>query len=106
MIEFSDIMAIDTDHFELVEIREFFIVLHSRSTGHDWHLLEREANGYRTFLISHRHNTTAPFHPQKSRPSIEACCEYIKSHDSYQIKKNRKREARRRQRILAKYNRN
>lgn len=99
MIEFSDITAIDTDYFEIVEIREFFIVLHSRNTDHDWHILEREANGHRTFLISHRHNRTSPYHIQKSKPSIEACCEYIIDHDDFHLKRSKKKAERRNKRL-------
>jgi hypothetical protein len=51
MIEPVDIRSIDTEYFYIIEAKGYLVVLHSRVTGHDWTLLERMANGHRTFLI-------------------------------------------------------
>ena len=103
MIEFKELMDIDTDWFEIICPREYSVVLHSRVTGHDWYLLEQEANGNRTFQISHRHDRSKPFHSQKNRPSIESCCEYIKSHDTFHLKRLEQKEERRRERMFIKH---
>ncbi len=92
MIELKELLAIDTDWVEIICLREYSVVLHSRVTGHDWYLLEQEANGHRTFQISHRHEPSKPFHPQKNRPSIESCCEYIKDHDTFHLKRIKHKE--------------
>ena len=92
MISQTELRLIDEDYFEIINSREYTVTIHSKNTGHDWHLLERFANGHRSFLISHRHNAYEPYHPQKSRPTIEACCDYIKDHDSYHLKRERKKK--------------
>ncbi len=97
MIETEDINAIDQGYFELINISEYYITIQSRNTGHFWHLLERVANDHRTFVISHRHGGSGPYHLQqtRSKPSIEACCDYIKDHDAYQARKDMAKEQRR-----------
>ena len=103
MIEQSDIEIVDKEYFEIVEIKDFILVLQSRNTGHYWCLLERIYNGCRTFQISHRHHPSDPFHRQKSKPSIETCCDYIKSHDAYQLVKEHKKAERRQRRQAEKH---
>lgn len=92
MIGQEELDLIDTNYFEITDVRAYTVTLHSRNTNHDWHLLERFANGHRSFLISHRHNAYDPYHPQKSRPTIEACCDYIRDHDSFQLKRTKKKK--------------
>lgn len=92
MIELEELEAVDTGYFDIVNPREYSVVLHSKITGHDWYLLEQEYNGHRTFLISHRHDPSRPFHLQKNRPSIPACCEYIKDHDNFHLKRIKQKE--------------
>ena len=103
MIELKELLSIDTDWFEIICPREYSVVLHSRVTGHDWYLLEQEANGHRTFRISHRHERSMPFHPQKNRPSIPACCEYIKGHDAFHLRRIKEKEERRRKRAYIRH---
>lgn len=95
MIDRIDIEAIDKEYFEITGKKEYTLVLRSRNTGHHWCLLEQVYNGRRFFKISHRHHPSDPFHRQKSRPSIESCCEYIRSHDAYHLERERKKEERR-----------
>ena len=99
MLERTDLLAIDKDYFDFIEAKDYSLVLRSRNTGHYWYLLEQEYNGSRSFLIHHKHNASKPYHPQKNRPSIEACCEYIMSHDAFHLDRARKKERRRQQRI-------
>lgn len=99
MITNADITIIDKEYFDIIETREYFIILRSKNTGHYWQLLEREANGHRTFLISHRHNTTGPYHPQKNRPSVSACCEYIMGHDVFHLERVMKQKQKRLRRL-------
>lgn len=95
MIVQADIDYIDREYFELVGKKDYTIVLRSKSTGHYWCLLEQVCNGHRTFQICHKHKEAEPYHPQKNRPSIVSCCEYIRSHDAfYQEKEKRKKERR------------
>ena len=91
MIEQPDIEIVDKEYFEIVEVKDFILVLRSKSTGHYWCLLEQMCNGHRTFRISHRHKKTSPYHFQRNKPSVAACCEYIKSHDAYQLEKERRK---------------
>lgn len=95
MIDRIDIEAIDKEYFEITGKKEYTLVLRSRNTGHHWCLLEQVYNGRRFFQISHRHHPSDSFHRQKSRPSIESCCEYIRSHDAYQLAKEHGKEVRR-----------
>lgn len=95
MIDRIDIEAIDKEYFEIMEIKDYILVLRSRNTGHFWSLLEQEYNGCRTFQIRHKHKEEAPYHSQKNRPSVAACCDYIKSHDAYQLKKDCEKKKRR-----------
>ena len=95
MIDKTDIDGIDTEYFDIIGKKEFGIVLQSRNTGHYWYLLEQVYNNCRTFQISHKHHATDAFHLQKNRPTIEDCCEYIKNHDEYHLKKLEKKEERR-----------
>lgn len=99
MIDSNDLAAINNYYFEVIGVKEYSLVLRSKNTGHYWYLLEQEYNGNRTFLIHHRHDASKPYHPQKNRPSIEACCEYIMSHDSFHLDRARKKEQRRLRRI-------
>ena len=98
MIEQSDIEIVDKEYFETIEIKEYTIVIRSLSTGHYWCLLEQIYNGCRTFQILHKHKEAEPYHPQKNRPSVLACCDYIKSHDAYQLRKEREKEESRQRR--------
>ena len=98
MVEWTDLQAIDQDYFDIIGVKEYSLVLHSRNTGHDWYLLEQEYNGCRTFLIHPRHHPTDPFHPQKNKPTIEACCEYIMSHDASHLERTRKKKQHRQSR--------
>ena len=97
MIGPADLAAIDRDYFNILSAGGYDITLQSRPTGHCWHLLERVSNGYRSFVISHRHGDSGPYHPQKTKPkpSVEACCDYIKGHDAYQAQRDRAKEQRR-----------
>ena len=92
MIDSNDLAAIDAEYFDIKEIKEYTIVLQSKSTGHYWHLLEQEYNNKRSFLIHHKHSIAKPYHPQKNKPSISACCEYIKDHDAYHMERSKKKE--------------
>lgn len=95
MIEIEEIQEIDEQYFLILARNPYCILLRSRSTGHYWHLLERLSNGHRTFVISHRHHVSDPFHIQKNRPSIKSCCEYIQGHDTYHLERERKKIERR-----------
>lgn len=95
MIDSTDMASIDKDHFIIIEIKEYTIVIKSRSTGHYWCLLEQVYNGCRTFRISHKHHAADPYHFQRNKPSIANCCEFIQSHDAYQLAKEHGKEVRR-----------
>ena len=99
MITIADISLIDTSYFEIVEVKDYTLTLRSKNTGHDRALLERIANGHRTFLISHRHHEKDPYHFQKIRGSadggIHAAIEYIMHHDEDYISRLREKELRR-----------
>ena len=95
MIDRIDIEAIDKKYFEITGKKEYTLVLRSRNTGHHWCLLEQVYNGRRSFQISHRHHVSDPFHLQKNKPTVEECCAYIRSHDTYHLERERKKEERR-----------
>lgn len=99
MIEPADLEAVDRHYFEIIGSSKYYVTLRSRNTEHEWHLLERIANGYRTFVISHRHRSSEPFHLQRTRPTIAESCEYIKDHDVYYLEKIRKQKERRLRRL-------
>lgn len=99
MIERLDFDEIDENYFLILAETQYYVVLQSRSTGHYWHLLERIANGHRTFQISHRHNPTDSYHLQTNKPSIRACCQYIMDHDAYHTEKVKKQKERRLRRL-------
>ena len=102
MIEPADIEAIDKQYFEIIRMNSYYVTLRSRNTRHEWHLLERIANGHRTFVISHRHKASEPFHLQRNRTTIKDCCAYIKSHDAFQMQKDTSKEERRRRYLMSK----
>ena len=95
MIERTDIELIDRNYFEIIERSGYTLALRSLTTGHYWFLLERLANGHRTFMISHKHHIADPYHLQTYRPSISVCCEYIRDHDAYHQEQERIKEERR-----------
>ncbi len=99
MITSADISSIDTSYFEIVDVKDFTLIIRSRNTGHFWALLERMANGHRTFLISHKHHETDPYHFQKIRGSadgrINAAIEYIMHHDKDYISRLREKKLKR-----------
>ena len=99
MIEIEEIQEIDEQYFLILARNPYCILLRSRNTGHYWHLLERLANGHRTFVISHRHNGTGPYHLQANRPSVASCCEYIRQHDDFHIERERRKKERRLRRL-------
>lgn len=99
MIEPSDLAAIDRQYFEVIGNNDYGITLRSLNTLHEWHLLERIANDNRTFVISHRHRPSAPYHLQKTRPTVAACCDYIMDHDRYHLEKVRKQKEQRLRRL-------
>ena len=99
MITSADISSIDTSYFEIAEVKDYTLTLRSKNTGHYWALLERIANGHRTFLISHRHHEKDSYHFQNIRGnadgSIHAAIEYIMHHDEDYISRLREKELRR-----------
>jgi hypothetical protein len=95
MIEQSDIEIVDKEYFEIIGKKPYTLTIRSRSTGHYWCLLEQVCNNHRTFRIGHKHKEIDPYHYQRNKPSVAACCEYIRSHDEYHIKKERKKKERR-----------
>lgn len=99
MIESIDLVAIDSHYFEIIGTSDYYVTLRSMNTRHEWHLLERIANGHRIFVISHRHRPSEPYHMQLTMPSVEACCTYIKDHDGYHLEKIRKKKERRLRRL-------
>ena len=103
MIERLDFDEIDENYFLILAETQYYVVLQSRSTGHYWHLLERIANGHRTFQISHRHNPTdsytASVSSRAAATSIRACCQYIMDHDAYHTEKVKKQKERRLRRL-------
>ena len=92
MIDRTDLQSVDTEYFDTLSATEYVLVLRSRSTGHYWYLLEQEYNGCRTFRIHHKHRASDSYHPQKNRPTIVACCEYIKNHDAFHLERTRKKK--------------
>ena len=98
MIGKIDIENVDRQYFEIMGKKDYTLVLRSKGTGHYWCLLEQVYNDCRFFQISHRHHATDAYHIQKSRPTIAGCCEYIRSHDAYHLKKERRKEERRQRR--------
>ena len=99
MIDKTDIDGIDRNYFDIIGEKDYGIVLRSQCTGHYWYLLEQEYNQHRTFQIYHRHHASNPYHLQKNKPTIEDCCEYIKDHDEYHLKKLKKKEEHRQKRL-------
>jgi len=99
MITTTDLDRIDTSYFQIIEVKEYTLVLRSRNTGHYWSLLERIANGCRTFVISHKHHDRDPYHFQVIRGSadggIGAAVEYIMHHDEEHLCRLREKEIRR-----------
>ena len=93
----SELSGIDESYFSLIEATPFYIVLQSRNTGHFWYLLHLTMNGHTSYKISHKHNLQDPFHPQTSRPSISAACEYIRQHDAYHLRREERKEKRRKE---------
>lgn len=102
MIDNNDIASIDTEYFDIKEKRAYSLVLQSRNTGHYWYLLERIYNGKQSFSIYYKHNVGNAYHPQKSRPSISACCECIKEHDALHLERVKKKNERRKKRTRIK----
>ena len=94
MINSKDLKLLDKNYFDIIATSTYYVVLRSKNTGHLWHLLERDLNGHKSLVISHSHHASSPYHLQTNKPSIEACCEYIKNHDVYQLRKNQERKER------------
>lgn len=92
MIGPSDLAAIDRQYFEVIGNNDYCITLRSLNTMHEWHLLERIANGCTTYVISHRHGPSGPYHLQRTMPTVESCLDYIKNHDAYHLEKIRKQK--------------
>ena len=90
----TDLKRVESEYFDIIEVKEYSIVLRSKNTGHYWYLLEQEANGHRTFKISHKHNQPDAYHFHRNKPTINACCEYIKSHDAFHLERTMKRKRR------------
>lgn len=95
MIDQTDVDSINKKYFEIIEKKDYTIVIRSRDTDHYWCLLEQVYNGHRFFQISHRHHATDSYHIQTCRPSVSVCCEYIRGHDAYHLERTRKKEERR-----------
>ena len=99
MIKNTDLNNVKVGYFHIIEVKEYSLVLRSKNTGHYWYLLEQEANGHRTFQISHKHNESDAYHVQRSKPTIMNCCEYIMSHDAYHLERIQKQKERRLRRL-------
>ena len=99
MLTANDLSVIDSARFQIIDSNEARVVLCSFCTGHYWCLLERAANGCRSFQIRHRHGSSGPYHIQVYRPSIEACCAYIKDHDAFHIEREMAKQKKRDQSI-------
>ena len=92
MISNTDLSEINSEYFQIIDCNDARVVLRSRSTGHYRCLLEPHTNRCWSFQIQHRHGGSRPYHVQKQRPSIEACCEYIRSHDLFHLERERERK--------------
>lgn len=92
MITSADLSFIDLSYFNIKELTPFYIVLYSKTTGHYWHILEQDLLGGQSFYVSHKHHANDSYHPQTCRRSILACCQYIKSHDEYHLKRKSRRK--------------
>ena len=100
MIAHNDIEDIDISYFDILEKKDYGIVLRSHATGHYWYLLEQVYNQHRSFQIYHKHNKKDPYHLQTNRPSVASCCEYIQSHDSFHLRRLEKKEQHRQKKFI------
>lgn len=81
----ADIEKLDHTYFRVITASPFALTLESVCTGHQWHIVYREANGHPTCAVYHRHKETDCWHVQWGSKTLEKTIEAIKEHDGFQL---------------------
>ncbi len=77
---------IDNKYFNVFDKSAFTVTLQSKNTEHCWHLLQRECRNHSIIIIYHTHHYGTEYHEQCHTRTLAQAIEFIKNHDSYQLK--------------------
>lgn len=86
--------CIDLDYFDIILAGCFAVTVQSKNTKHYWHILHEVGRNYSTCQISHKHHYENPLHRQCNRPNLASSLDEIKSHDTYHLKRQKKKKYR------------
>lgn len=81
----KDFDEISASYFDIEELDPWCISLRSKSTGHQWFLIEAQRKGRGTVcVIFHRHSPSQPYHEHGWGPDVTSCLHSIEDHDLFQ----------------------
>ena len=87
MFSKADVNSLDIGYFELLGTSPYAITLRSRCTGHEWHILHTQGEGWQSCRIYHRHHHYDIWHFHGGKSTLEQAINAIVVHDAYQQRK-------------------
>jgi hypothetical protein len=86
MISKTELKAIDSQYFNVIQEGCFAVYLQSKNTKHFWGIqVEEFPPFFRHFKIYHKHNSHNDYHRHRDAKSLSVAIDQIKSHDTFQL---------------------
>lgn len=85
MITKTELKAIDSQYFDVLQMGCYTIYIQSKNTKHFWGIQIEEYLTFRHLKIYHKHNSHNEYHRHRDARSINAAIEHIYAHDAFQI---------------------
>ncbi len=94
MFKKEDLQCLDRKYFEILQESGYHITMESNLTGHIWDIAWRENPTGKSFVISHKHKASDPFHlqPRMHPKTVEEAQEMIKDHDRWVLEKKKNKK--------------
>lgn len=91
----KDLKSIDRAYFAVKSAGCYGALLQSKNTLHCWYVTSEDYGRFKTCTIYHTHHADTPMHRHGSGRNLSSCMNKIRSHDFYQLEKDRNRRTHR-----------
>ena len=88
MFTIADINSLDSQYFDILGTSPYSVTLRSKCTGHEWHILFTQGQGWQSCRIYHRHHHYDDWHFHGAKPNLRIAVSSIQEHDDYQMGRN------------------
>ena len=85
MFTIADINSLDSQYFDIQGTSPYSVTLRSKCTGHEWHILFTQGQGWQSCRIYHRHHHYDDWHFHGAKPNLRIAVSSIRKHDDYQM---------------------